>query len=68
MLESFASAKVASNFEAMDALEWLARMSGHIPDPGKHRVHFYGRYACRSRGAQRASEELVKKGCEQAHE
>jgi hypothetical protein len=30
------------NFEAMDPLEWLARMADHIPDPGKHRVHFYG--------------------------
>ncbi len=23
------------NFEAMDPLEWLARMADHIPDPGK---------------------------------
>jgi hypothetical protein len=22
------------NFEAMDPLEWLARLSDHIPDPG----------------------------------
>ena len=29
------------NFEAMDPLEWLARMADHIPDPGKHRTHFY---------------------------
>jgi hypothetical protein len=35
------------NFEAMDPLEWLARMSDHIPDPGKHRVHFVGHYANR---------------------
>jgi hypothetical protein len=26
------------NFEAMDPLEWLARMSDHIPDPGQHRT------------------------------
>jgi hypothetical protein len=26
------------NFEAMDPLEWLARLSDHIPDPGQHRV------------------------------
>ena len=25
------------NFEAMDPLEWLARISDHIPDPGQHR-------------------------------
>ena len=29
------------NFEAMDPLEWLARLSDHIPDPGKHRTHLY---------------------------
>jgi len=29
------------NFEAMDPLEWLARLADHIPDPGKHRTHFY---------------------------
>jgi hypothetical protein len=26
------------NFEAMDPLEWLARMADHIPDAGKHRT------------------------------
>jgi hypothetical protein len=26
------------NFEAMDPLEWLARLTDHIPDPGKHCV------------------------------
>ena len=66
-LASFALAKVASNFEAMDPMEWLARLSDHIPDPGKHRVHFYGAYACRSRGARRASEELAKEGCQPKH-
>ncbi len=30
------------NFEAMDPLEWLARLSDHIPDPGQHRTLFYG--------------------------
>ena len=25
------------NFEALDPLEWLARISDHIPDPGQHR-------------------------------
>ena len=29
------------NFEAMDPLEWLARMADHIPDTGKPRTHFY---------------------------
>jgi len=44
------------NFETMDPLEWLARMADHIPDPGKHRTHFYSYYANRVRG-DRAAEE-----------
>jgi hypothetical protein len=38
------------NFEALDPLEWLARMSDHIPDPGQHRTILYGVYANRVRG------------------
>ena len=38
------------NFEAMDPLEWLARLADHIPDPGRHRTHFYAHYANRVRG------------------
>ena len=38
------------NFEAMDPLEWLARISDHIPDPGQHRTLFYGEYSSRVRG------------------
>jgi hypothetical protein len=33
------------NCEAMDPLEWLARLSDHIPDPGQHRTLFYGEYS-----------------------
>jgi hypothetical protein len=40
------------NFEAKDPLEWLARLSDHIPDPGQHRTLFYGEYSNRVRGAQ----------------
>jgi len=45
------------NFEAMDPLEWLARLADHIPDAGKHRTHFYAHYANRVRG-ERPSEKL----------
>jgi hypothetical protein len=45
------------NFEAMDPREWLARLADHIPDPGKHRTHFYAHCAHRVRG-ERPSEEL----------
>jgi hypothetical protein len=40
------------NFEAMDPLEWLARMLDHIPDPGKHRTLRYGVCERRSRTAE----------------
>jgi hypothetical protein len=50
-------------------LEWLARMSDHIPDPGRHRTLSYGHYANRVRGeraarqpgAQRAQDKPPKK-------
>jgi hypothetical protein len=44
------------NFEAMDPLEWLARMSDHIPDPGQHRTLVYGEYSNRVRGGAHCSE------------
>ena len=44
------------NFEAMDPLEWLARLADHIPDTGRHRTHFYAHYANRVRG-ERPDEE-----------
>jgi hypothetical protein len=47
---------VGRNFEALDPLEWLARMSDHIPDPGQHRTLFCGEYANRTRGARRCPE------------
>jgi len=34
----------------MDPMEWLARLADHIPDPGRHRTHFYAHYANRVRG------------------
>jgi hypothetical protein len=46
------------NFEAMDPLEWLARMTDHIPDPGRHRTHFHGFYASRVRAKRREAEPL----------
>jgi hypothetical protein len=49
------------NFEAMDPLEWLARLADHIPDPGKHRTLAYGHYANRARGA-RAKEKDKPEG------
>jgi hypothetical protein len=62
--------RLGRNFEAMDPLEWLARMADHIPDAGKHRTHFYGFYAsrCSPSWARLISkvyqaDPLVCKGC-----
>ena len=44
------------DFEAMDPLEWLARMTDHIPDPGRHRTHFHGFYASRVRAQRRKAD------------
>jgi len=47
------------NFEAVDPLEWLARMSDHIPDPGQRRTLFYGECASRVRGKLSAPEAAI---------
>jgi hypothetical protein len=50
------------NFEAMDPLEWLARMSDHIPDPGQHRTLFYGEYSNRIRGSAHPDDREAQAG------
>ncbi len=50
----------------MDPLEWLARLSDHIPDPGQHRTLFYGEYSSRVRGAAASSQPEAEAG--QEHE
>jgi hypothetical protein len=50
------------NFEAMDPLEWLARMSDHIPDPGQHRTLFYGEYSNRARGSGHPDDREAQAG------
>ena len=46
----------------MDPLEWLARLADHIPDPGRHRTHFYAHYANRARGQRPGEGALVHAG------
>ena len=48
--------RLGQNFVALDPLEWLARMSDHVPDPGKHRTLHYSFYANRVRGERAARE------------
>jgi hypothetical protein len=47
------------NFEAMDPLDWLARVSDHTPDPGQHRTIFYGEYSSRVRATLGAPEAAL---------
>lgn len=42
---------------SLDPLEWLARLSDHIPEPRKHRTFFYDYYASRTRAAATRSEK-----------
>ena len=49
LYRSHMNPSLGRNFEALDPLEWLARMSDHIPDPGQHRTILYGHYANRVR-------------------
>jgi hypothetical protein len=55
------------NFEAMDPLEWLARMSDHIPDPRQHRTLFYGEYSNRVRGSRSPEAEESRVPTEPPH-
>ena len=39
---------------AIDALDFVARLLGHVPDPGRHLVHYYGAYSNVVRGKLKA--------------
>jgi hypothetical protein len=51
---------LGANFVALDPLEWLARITDHIPDPGRHRTLFYAHYANRARGARAKEKKLLE--------
>ncbi len=53
---------IGRNFEAMDPLEGLARLSDHSPDPGQQRTLFYGEYSSRVRGAAASSQPEAEAG------
>jgi hypothetical protein len=53
MTQNMAAQSSAGLGLLLDPLEWLARMSDHIPDPGQHRTILYGQYANRARGTAR---------------
>ncbi len=57
-----ANPALGQNFVAMDPLEWLARMTDHIPDSGRHRTLSYAHYANRARGARGKEKALLDAG------
>jgi len=36
---------------SLDALEWIALVTQHVPDPGEHTRHYFGWYSNAARGA-----------------
>jgi hypothetical protein len=47
---------VSSGHRDYDYLEWIARLTSHIPDRGTHLVHYYGAYSNAHRGVARRRE------------
>jgi hypothetical protein len=46
----------SSGHRDYDYLEWIARLTSHIPDRGTHLVHYYGAYSNAHRGVARKRE------------
>ncbi len=46
--------------ETVDALDFVARVLAHIPDPRRHLVRYYGPYSSVARGNAKASGHAVK--------
>jgi hypothetical protein len=38
---------------SLDALEWIALVTQHVPDPGEHTRHYFGYYSNAARGKRR---------------
>ena len=51
----------AEEVERMDYLEFIARVTSHIPDKGQVMIRYFGLYANAHRGKVRKSEEAVGK-------
>jgi hypothetical protein len=48
--------RVSSGHRDYDYLEWIARLTSHIPDRGTQLVHYYGAYSNAHRGVTRRRE------------
>ena len=52
--------RVSPGHRDYDYLEWIARLTSHIPDRGTHLVHYYGAYSNAHRGIARRREVFVE--------
>ena len=48
-LETPPDPRTGATLLALDPLEWIHRLTAHIPDPGRHAQRFYGTYSNRAR-------------------
>jgi hypothetical protein len=51
---------VSSGHRDYDYLEWIARLTSHIPDRGTQLVHYYGAYSNSHRGVARRREVFIE--------
>ena len=58
---SYRYGKEAEEVERMDYLEFIARVTSHIPDKGQAMIRYFGLYANAHRGKVRKSEEATHK-------
>ena len=55
-----AAEMLSSGYRDYDYLEWIARLTSHIPDRGTQLVHYYGAYSNAHRGIARQREVFVE--------
>lgn len=59
---------IPAEHQDFDYLEWIARLTSHIPEPGTQLVHYYGAYSNAHRGITRRREAFTLPDPEGAHE
>jgi len=50
---------IPAEHQDFDYLEWIARLTSHIPEPGTQLVHYYGAYSNAHRGITRRREAFT---------
>jgi len=59
VLETPPDPKTGATSITMDPLEWIHRITSHIPDPGRHGQRFYGAYSNRGRISVTAGQDEI---------